>query len=949
MVLKNFLKDSIESKNPDTRLAAVQKLDASNAENQKRLGQLAGADPDLRVRMTALKKMTDPVLLSELVSARVDVDEAEASALSASLASALASSELDKKSIDRMLGLKSDSVSLAVACHASDESVRHKVIASFGTQEMLSCVVLESRYHSSRMLAAEKLENPQIIAQCAGQMRSRDKIVSRLLQDRINAQLTLEKQREARKLDISQTLVALQNLSTSVWAPGYQGRLTALGQRWEQIEPTPDPHELAQYKELTGQCQAVARDHEDQQQILGYCADAVVQLNQLIEELKTTPYEVLEAKLAATRQRAVDANGAWRISVEAAQPDPAISRDYENARKQIHELQLAADKLLGVMKSLPVDIEEDLSGAERCVTEVGKVLEPYGQVREPSGEAPGDSENSKIKVDYDYQFMSDVEHKRLTIDARIRQQRNIDNDRIKSVHKQLSTLGGSITDGKWSLANSLYKRVEKKIGQLSFNPEYKSLGERLSRHKIKLDELADWQDFAAKPKLEALCDEMEKLAVEQQPAQEQGKQLKRLQQNWKALGPSRVASELWPRFKEASDKAYEPVGEYVKAKQTDRDQKASNKQAVCERLERYLGEADWQNPDWKSVEKTIRQAKTDWKKNRVTDRKPDKKLEDRFTGLVTRFNEKLDAEYDENEKIKQELIEKVTKLSDAEVSQHTINQTRRLQNAWKSTGIMRRKRDQELWEIFNGHCREIHKKYGALKKEKADSENEHVQRARVLIREIKALSQSNNPDENKFQTLQEEFSTLPEFPEKDKRGLQKDFNRVSQQFSRQRDASAKNHARAEMEELERLSGLCNQYELLVGQDSVAETKLDELNSEWDSSEVVLPRKWASAIQNRRDVACQHIAAQSKYDFDKTEKARRLACIQMEILSGKETPAEDRALRMEIQLAQLQQGMGSAAVEDASAERQEKLIEWLCMPPVPEAQRDKLESRFRSCF
>jgi len=128
MVLKNFLKDSIESKNPDTRLAAVQKLDASNAENQKRLGQLAGADPDLRVRMTALKKMTDPVLLSELVSARVDVDEAEASALSASLASALASSELDKKSIDRMLGLKSDSVSLAVACHASAALFLSRVI-----------------------------------------------------------------------------------------------------------------------------------------------------------------------------------------------------------------------------------------------------------------------------------------------------------------------------------------------------------------------------------------------------------------------------------------------------------------------------------------------------------------------------------------------------------------------------------------------------------------------------------------------------------------------------------------------------------------------------------------------------------------------------------------------------------------------------------------------------
>ena len=63
--------------------------------------------------------------------------------------------------------------------------------------------------------------------------------------------------------------------------------------------------------------------------------------------------------------------------------------------------------------------------------------------------------------------------------------------------------------------------------------------------------MSDWQDFAARPKLEALCEEMESLPARELAPPALAKEVRSLQERWKALGPSRAANELWARFKAA--------------------------------------------------------------------------------------------------------------------------------------------------------------------------------------------------------------------------------------------------------------------------------------------------------------------------------------------------------------------------------------------------------------
>jgi len=88
-----------------------------------------------------------------------------------------------------------------------------------------------------------------------------------------------------------------------------------------------------------------------------------------------------------------------------------------------------------------------------------------------------------------------------------------------------------------------------------------------------------------------------------------------------------------------------------------------------------------------------------------------------------------------------------------------------------------------------------------------------------------------------------------------------------------------------------------------------------------------------------------LQASTQYDYSKTESARRDLLIRMEVIAGIDTPSEDKALRMQFQLANLQQGMTGSAVSDKKADLKELERQWLLMQPAPKDKRDALNSRY----
>ena len=82
------------------------------------------------------------------------------------------------------------------------------------------------------------------------------------------------------------------------------------------------------------------------------------------------------------------------------------------------------------------------------------------------------------------------------------------------------------------------------------------------------------------------------------------------------------------------------------------------------------------------------------------------------------------------------------------------------------------------------------------------------------------------------------------------------------------------------------------------------------------------------------------------DYEANTQVRRLLCIELEILCDQETPPEDKAIRMQYQLDQLQSGLKSNSTSLSKAELTEQLqVRWLTAAPASPEWRDKLESRF----
>ncbi|MBA1147167.1 hypothetical protein H0Z60_08840, partial [Ectothiorhodospiraceae bacterium WFHF3C12] len=102
-------------------------------------------------------------------------------------------------------------------------------------------------------------------------------------------------------------------------------------------------------------------------------------------------------------------------------------------------------------------------------------------------------------------------------------------------------------------------------------------------------------------------------------------------------------------------------------------------------------------------------------------------------------------------------------------------------------------------------------------------------------------------------------------------------------------------------------------------------------------------RWQRALEAARDGGFDEAAQARALD-----RARRL-CVGMEILAGVESPPDEAALRMEVQVERLHRGLAAGEADAAApAEAVRALeLEWLANGPMPAGARPDLEERFSS--
>ncbi len=277
------------------------------------------------------------------------------------------------------------------------------------------------------------------------------------------------------------------------------------------------------------------------------------------------------------------------------------------------------------------------------------------------------------------------------------------------------------------------------------------------------------RDLDFKKNLEAktaYCESAEALA-EEEDVVEAFKELQKLHEQWKDLGPvaKEFREEIWERFRAATsviNKRYQAHFEGLKAQQTEN---LAKKEALCEKVEAIAAQEITSSSEWNALSKEIEKIQAEW----------------RSIGFATRKeNSEFKDSMNENLARKMAIIEEAESLKDSTDWKATSDRLIELQKQWKEIGAVPRKKSEQIWKRFRAACDAF---FTARDNRPAGPGNlgGNLAAKKALIEEIKAYVPDDQKDAEARKDFEERWKAIGFVPFKEKDAIQAAFREAMEE------------------------------------------------------------------------------------------------------------------------------------------------------------------------
>ncbi|MFN2360060.1 MAG: DUF349 domain-containing protein [Marinobacter sp.] len=731
-----------------------------------------------------------------------------------------------------------------------------------------------------RLEAAEVLTEKSALQRVQKIAKGKDKGVYQAVRQKLQ-HIRAEEERQQKLAETIQTLV--RNASEQARSDDtklFEARLEALLQKWASVETSASQEQTTEFLQAVHQCrerlsemQAEKEQFRQQQEQKSQREETLSLLKSTLDGLKLQDPD-LEPSLASLDALQKTQENRWLEATRDTQVDKQEQKLYENLMQSLRTY-ISAVKRLGQHREEISALQNPAGGEPEDESAAGKAKEILETV-----DWPKDFQRPSMLDALYRQAGKPRPAKTAKPDTEEQQQQ------AESLQQTLDRLDAALEAKQLKESRQLFKTAQQQLKNLDHRHS-KSLQPRIHLLGGQLRELTDWQGFATRPKQISLCEQMEYLANQPIEPEAKAERIKELQNEWRELGGS-SDRDLWSRFKQASDLAYEPCKAYFSAKSGLKKANLETRQTICEQLRTFLENADWQAIDWKAAERIHQTAREEWKAAWPVEFRDNRRVQKQFDGLLKQLEEPLDVERKKNEALKQGIVERAEALIDHEPLGDAMGQAKALQNEWTGIGITRHREDRKLWQSFRKACDQIFARRDAHKNEQEQIAREADEKAEPVL----ADSQSVNSDAS-METMQDALSKLNALRNEPLSAGTKE------QVSNERS---------------RLSGLTSSRKLQERIETWKQwiTARSETTLDSDS----LPGHWPE------------LAAQVGQP-DPTELV-----IRAEILAEVPSPKEDQGRRMEIQVQRLAEGMGNTANSDDKSQKLEMLIaNWCLVQPV----------------
>jgi DNA repair protein SbcC/Rad50 len=934
-------------KHPDPRLRC-QALESGNVAPEV-LVKAAREDQDPTVRRCAVEHLFDLELIANLLVSESlpDIREAASRRQREVLAGPLSSGPSLAARLQAMTQAASPELWTYLARDAQAAEIRVAALQQVSDNDVLCSIAVDDSVAGVRRAALERIDEPRGWEVVARDARNKDKQISRMARERLDAHRKRQAERE-----IAERLCAdLEALAAGPAETGSRQHFLRLTSHWDQLESRLAPLLGARFSRARRQV-AAAIEHFNTVQTArqSLCVDLEGLLGILKESAERDALSVpdLPGQLHHARTR-------WQELMPAVADDDPLAQRFADLIRQIETAseRLAMDQARSVpMRALLQQADELLADTgelhERRVTELERRWEA---LERPTATGLVEA------LQQEYTTRRELLRKKLKRQATQRRQA------LEEAESLIDDMDGVLKQGELERALSQRDRARHllKIAAGSDERKRADLHARLQRLHPRLEQLRQWRHWGSGNARERLCAELEALAGSVLPAAELATRVRTAREAWKRIdrGEGPAPEALWLRFDQACSQAYAP---YQQERREQAERLAAHlvrKQALCRELDAFERDTDWRTVDWRAADRMVRSAAERWRRIGAVPAKARKSLEKDYRAVLARLEARLETERERELRRRRVLVARVEQLAAASDLRSAIREIREVQEQWSPTVQAGQEQEQQLWKAFRQACDAV---FSKAKEERAAADTErqaNLDRKLALCAELEALLDSSQASihhlAQRFAAAAGEWRAIGALPRQRERSVEARYEALGKRFAKRRQQESKAAEQAFLEGVRERSRLCERLEDAVLENSLAEADriglAEDTRRAWEAL-APLDASQAPGLQRRFELADRALAGESGareelLDALPRNLARRLElCLQMEVAAGLESPAEYSEARMRLQVSRLADALGhrqEAAVEGAGRLR-ELLLDWYQTGPAPVEARDGLAAR-----
>ena len=902
MIFKRFFKPKWQHPDAAVRQQAILELNRDDNADKSVLHELAFNDGAEAVRKAALVKLNDFSLWWQ--ASKHDNAERLQQLAEQALISQLLQNEVEPKLKQQFIAqCNRSSILEQLALTETDATLKFSLLQRLNKQELNLKALLDPVLSATQKLKLlEQIDDEKTLEKLA---RSVDGELLTAIQHKIEQQQVLKHKPQQLRKQITLLLAKFNAVRDRLSLDAIAPALEEYQAQWQALQADL-PCLGAEAEEFQAKFDKIL------QQVTQWLEPKLAELAQKQQQLQA---EQAQMQYQAVLQQQIDAI-ATQLQVKLQQADISAAQTLDNGLVQLiteieqstlnrkTELLRQIDKLRQQLQQLPM-LAEQLAQLTRIIADWAALALPTDmtsyQQSKPLVTQLQQNWRAVVKQ-IAMAIPADLKHAQQALAQQWQgfdKQFQAETDKVqRQCRSKLAQFRRLYSAGKFKVLFGLFKGIEADYQQLS-DAQQQALAKDFDFAKDKMAEVADWQEYIATPRKQALLEQIQALPVDvaENAIHQRANEVKQARAQWNSLGKADPAldDELNRSFDLACEQAFAPCREYFAAQDAIRQENVKQRQQLITQIEQYQVEAT----DSKTLEQSLQQFKASWQKAGAVDKEQFADLNQKFTEVLSPIRQRLEQLQQQAVDTKQQLIDKARAALALEDANLTAKVLKECQQQWKVAGNAARKHDQQMWQEFRAVCDGFFNARAEQFAQQKQAEQNELDSVRAQLADIEqALSQS--ADLTACNQLKAQLQTIAA------------HSQAATQAVRQLE-------RAIEQKIKQLTVLVEQQQL--------ESLFQQLTN--------------------MDLTAEHLPAEYRDVFAKGHSeplSRQQLTLALEIVCEKPSPPADQAQRQQVQLMLLSDKHNAGQLLD----KQSLFKRWLSLGAV-EAEEQALLSRVKVLF